>query len=153
MPFFYGHSGDRSKPAGNVWSHQGRRAAAIFSTLDEAQRGRALVDAGVPSNPLAAGIAVGSLDGSQKQMVRRLLRDLTRPFRAFEVDEVRRCLDGPEGVDALRLTFFKAGKPGDDRPGDLWKLESPTFTWSFHGSPHVHSWVVLSPRSMDLRVT
>lgn len=150
-PIFYGHATER---ASNVWWYQGRQANTIFSTLDETERKRALIDA---SNPGAlhahrrigddhgeAGIAVGSLDPRQKTMVRQLLRDLTRPFRSFEVEEIRGCLRDGEGVDGLRLTFFRDGEGGDDRGQDIWKLEGETFTWYYHGSPHVHSWVTVA---------
>ena len=87
------------------------------------------------------GLAVGELDPQQSEMVQKLLKDLTSPFRAFDVEEVQECLREAGGADKLRLTYFKEGNIGDDQVWDIWKLEGPAFAWYFHGSPHVHTWV------------
>ena len=74
-------------------------------------------------------------------MVSQLLEMMLRPFRAFDAEEVRACLDSNGGVDKLRLTFFKEGDIGNDGVWDIWKLEGPAFSWFFRGSPHVHTWL------------
>ncbi len=155
-PIFYGHAADGhinadTKHMNNVWWYQGQQANKIFATLDDAQRTRALVDTrepdAAPSVQLRGdklgdvGLAVCELDPQQKQMVQKLLKDLTSPFRAFDVDEVRECLREAGGADKLRLTYFKDGDVGKDQVWDIWKLEGPAFAWFFHGSPHVHTWV------------
>ena len=58
-------------------------------------------------------------------MVSQLLEMMLRPFRAFDAEEVRVCLDANGGVDKLRLTFFKEGDIGNDGVWDIWKLEGP----------------------------
>ena len=87
-------------------------------------------------------------------MVQKLLKDLTSPFRAFDVEEVQECLKEAGGADKLRLTYYKDGDIGDDKVWDIWKLEGPAFAWYFHGSPHVHTWVNIArkaPQSLEPR--
>ena len=161
-PIFYGHDAtgsgdDDAKHTGNVWWYQGQQANAIFATLDDKQQAKALLAKGEPDAPRsirlkgevadAPGLAVAELDGQQKQMVQKLLRDLTSPFRAFDVEEVRECLEQAGGADKLRLTYYKEDDIGDDKVWDIWKLEGPAFAWYFHGSPHVHTWVNIARKA------
>ncbi|WP_422926744.1 DUF3500 domain-containing protein [Singulisphaera sp. PoT] len=155
-PIFYGHAADGHfnedpKHTNNVWWYQGQQANKIFGTLDDKQKAKALISDGADDDPRAiklrgddlgtVGLSVSELDGQQKQMVQKLLKDLTMPFRAFDVEEVQECLREAGGVDKLRLTYFKEGDIGNDQVWDIWKLEGPAFAWYFHGSPHVHTWV------------
>jgi len=153
-PIFYGHAPtgneDDKDHKDNVWWYQGAQANKVFASLDESQRTRALVDKAEPDSPRSTflrgselpetGLAVADLDGQQKQLVQQLLKDLTSPFRAFDVEEVQECLREAGGADKLRLTYFKEGDIGADRIWDIWKLEGPAFAWYFHGHPHVHTW-------------
>ncbi|WP_435020111.1 DUF3500 domain-containing protein [Tundrisphaera sp. TA3] len=161
-PIFYGHDAtgsgnDDSQHTDNVWWYQGQQANAIFASLDDKEKDRALVSTAEPDSPRsirlrgerpdAPGLAVADLDGQQKEMVQKLLKDLTSPFRAFDVEEVNECLRENGGADKLRLTFFKDGDIGDDKVWDIWKLEGPAFAWFFHGSPHVHTWVNIARKA------
>jgi len=161
-PIFYGHDAtgsgnDDAKHTDNVWWYQGQQANAIFKTLDDKQQAKALLAKGEPDAPRsiklkgeaadAPGLAVAELDGQQKQMVQKLLKDLTSPFRAFDVEEVQECLKEAGGVDKLRLTYYKDGDIGNDKVWDVWKLEGPAFAWYFHGSPHVHTWVNIARKA------
>ena len=161
-PIFYGHDAtgsgnDDAKHTDNVWWYQGRQANAIFATLDDKQQARALVAKAEPDAPRsiqlkgerseAPGIPVAELDGQQKQMVQKLLKDLTSPFRAFDVEEVQECLKEAGGADKLRLTYYKDGDIGNDKVWDIWRLEGPAFAWYFHGSPHVHTWVNIARKA------
>ena len=155
-PIFYGHAADGHfnedpKHTNNVWWYQGQQANKIFATLDEAQHHRAPVARREPDAARSvrlrgdklgdAGLAVSELDPQQKEMVQKLLKDLTSPFRAFDVEEVQECLREAGGADKLRLTYFKEG--GHRRRSGLGHLEARRagFAWYFHGSPHVHTWV------------
>ena len=155
-PIFYGHDAtgsgdDDAQHTGNVWWYQGQQANAIFKTLDDKQQARALLAKGEPDAPRSTrlkgevtggpGLPVVELDGQQKQMVQKLLKDLTSPFRAFDAEEVQECLKEAGGIDKLRLTYYKDGDIGNDKVWDIWKLEGPAFSWYFHGSPHVHTWL------------
>ncbi len=161
-PIFYGHAADGHfnedpKHTNNVWWYQAERANKIFATLDDRQKARALVarkeddDARavkLKGDALAGtGLDVSSLDGQQKAMVDQLLKDMLMPFRAIDAREVRECLAESGGVDKLRLTYFKEGDVGGDGVWDVWKLEGPAFSWYFHGSPHVHTWLNVARRA------
>ena len=91
-PIFYGHAADGhfnedAKHTNNVWWYQGEQANKIFPTLDDKQKAKALVDKAeadaarrirLQGEKLGdAGLAVGELDGQQKEMVQKLLKDLT----------------------------------------------------------------------------
>jgi len=160
-PIFYGHASrsanEDANHTDNVWWYQGVQANKIFATLDDKQKAKALVDKAEPDAPRVielkgdklgdSGIAVADLDGQQKQMVQQLLKDLTSPFRSFDVEEVQECLRDNGGADKLRLTYFKEGDIGNDGIWDIWKLEGPAFSWYFHGSPHVHTWVNIARKA------
>ena len=162
-PIFYGHDAtgsgnDDAKHTDNVWWYQGRQANAIFATLDDKQQARALLAKGEPDAPRsirlkgevsaeAPGLPIAELDGQQKQMVQKLLKDLTSPFRAFDVEEVQECLKEAGGADKLRLTYYKDGDIGNDKVWDIWRLDGPAFAWYFHGSPHVHTWVNIARKA------
>ncbi len=155
-PIFYGHAADGHdtedpKHTNNVWWYQGDQANKIFRTLDEKQQAQALVEKAEDDAPkttslkgdklAATGLAVGELDSQQKAMVGQLLELMLRPFRAFDAEEVRTCLDSNGGVEKMRLTYFKENDLGNDGVWDIWKLEGPAFSWFFRGSPHVHTWL------------
>lgn len=149
-PLFYGHGAESRPrqalaPTGNVWAYQAELASAILRSLDTSQRVQACwaTSRGIGSE--APGLAVAELDAAQKALVQQLLHGLIRPFRGFDAEAIQECLREVSGADRLRLTFFKAGNQAWDRDWawDAWKLEGPRFTWSFHGTPHVHSWVKL----------
>lgn len=160
-PIFYGHAShnfnEDAKHTDNVWWYQGVQANKIFATLDDKQKAKALVDKADPDTPRSVmfkddrvepvGLQVAEIDNQQKAMVQQLLKDLTSPFRAFDVDEVQECLRDAGGVDKLRLTFFKEGDIGNDGVWDIWKLEGPAFAWYFHGQPHVHTWVNIARKA------
>jgi hypothetical protein len=154
-PVFYGHAShnfnEDAKHTDNVWWYQGEQANKIFRTLDDKQQKQALVEIAEPDAPRSIelkgaklgepGLAVRGLDGQQKAMVRDLVEMMLRPYRSVDAAEVRECLEAEGGVDPLRLTYFKQGDIGNDGVWDIWKLEGPAFSWYFHGSPHVHTWL------------
>jgi hypothetical protein len=163
-PIFYGHAADGHfnedpKHTNNVWWYQGQQANKIFQSLDERQKGEALISTGKAEadNPRSiilkgsalkkSGLAVVDLDSQQKEMVKKLLKDMMLPFRAFDVEEVKSCLETAGGVDKLQLTYYKDGDIGGDGVWDIWKLEGPAFSWYFHGSPHVHTWLNVAARA------
>jgi hypothetical protein len=155
-PIFYGHAADGHfnedpKHTNNVWWYQGQQANKIFATLDDKQRAQALVSKAEADDARSVklrgdnlgetGLAVAGLDSQQKAMVQQLLKDLVLPFRATDAEEIQECLRDAGGADKLRLTYFEEGDIGKDKVWDIWKLEGPAFSWYFHGSPHVHTWL------------
>lgn len=149
-PIFYGHAAnvprDDARRISNVWWYQAEQAMEIFKTLDARQKARALVSAADEprsarlrrDGPIKPGLAVGDLDGQQKPMVLKLLTDMLGVFRVADVNEEQ---NGLRDARTLRLSYFKGGDHGDDGLRKVWKLEAPGFSWFFHGSPHVHSWL------------
>jgi hypothetical protein len=155
-PIFYGHAADGhdnedAKHTNNVWWYQGAQANKIFQTFDDKQKAQSLVTKAFADDAKtirlkgrelpSTGLLIGDLDSQQKAMVKDLVELMLRPFRAFDAEEVRACLDGNGGVDTLRLAFCKEGDIGNDGVWDIWKLEGPAFSWFFRGSPHVHTWL------------
>lgn len=155
-PIFYGHAADGHfnedpKHTNNVWWYQGQQANKIYATLDDKQKAKALVAKADADDARSivlrgsklgdTGLAVSELDGQQKQMVQQLLKDLCMPFRSVDVEELQECLRDAGGADKLRLTYFKEGDIGNDGVWDMWRLDGPAFSWYFHGSPHVHTWL------------
>ena len=155
-PIFYGHAADGhdtedAKHTNNVWWYQAEQANKIFASLDDKQKAKALINTAEPDADRSirlrgeklgeAGLAVGELDGQQKQMVQKLIKDMLSPFRALDAEEVQECLRDAGGADKLRLTYSKEGDVGSDGVWDIWKVEGPAFAWYFHGSPHVHTWL------------
>ena len=161
-PIFYGHAAagnfnEDAQHTKNVWWYQGEMANKIFKTLDDKQQAAAMAPKGpaddARSIKLAGdklpeiGLGIKSLDGQQKAMVQQLIDAGTRPFRKADVDELMSCVKDAGGVDAMRLTFYKEGDVGKDGVWDVWKLEGPAFSWYFHGSPHVHTWLNVAKKA------
>lgn len=160
-PIFYGHAShsfeEDAKHTDNVWWYQGIQANKIYQSLDDKQKAKALVAKAEPDASRSiklkgdklpdVGVSVAELDSQQKLMVQQLLKDLTSPFRAFDVEEIQSCLRHAGGADKLRLIYFKEGDIGGDGVWDMWKIEGPAFAWYFHGSPHVHTWVHIADRA------
>ena len=157
-PIFYGHAakGFNEEPShpGNVFWHQALKANALFKMLDGKQREVALVQKGpqeakVGFNGKAAktGIAYSELAADQKTHLKGVLDALIEPYRSSDQQEVTRCLTAQGGLEACHLSFFKQDDKGnsvdlgDDGVWDNWRLEGPSFVWSFRGAPHVHVWV------------
>lgn len=155
-PIFYGHAShsdtEDAKHTDNVWWFQGAQANVVFQSLDEQQRKRAMIEKSPADSAAtiklkgeaidqAPGIPVADLDSQQKALVKKLLEDMVQPFRVVDAQEVRECLDHNGGIDKLRITYAKEGDLGNDGVWDIWKLEGPTISWFFRGSPHVHTWL------------
>jgi len=155
-PIFYGHAANGNfnedpKHTKNVWWYQGEMANKIFKTFDDKQQAAAMAPKGPEDNARSiklagdklpeVGIKIATLDGQQKSMVKDLIKAGTQPFREADVQELLACVEAAGGVDAMKLTFYKEGDVGNDGTWDVWKLEGPAFSWYFHGSPHVHTWL------------
>lgn len=155
-PIFYGHAAkgnfnEDPMHTANVWWYQGELANKIFKTLDDKQQAAAMAPKGPEDNARSiklagdklpeVGIRIATLDGQQKDMVKNLIKAGTQPFRQSDAEELQACVEAAGGVDAMRLTFYKEGDVGNDGVWDVWKLEGPAFSWYFHGSPHVHTWL------------
>ncbi len=152
-PIFYGHaaSGFDEKPGhpGNVYWEQALSANKVYEMLDGKQRKLSEVPE-LPKEQAVGfqgekgkfpGIAVADLSTDQKEQVQKTLQKLIEPYRQSDQDEVLACLKAQGGLDKCSLAFFTNPDLGDDRIWDSWRLEGPSFVWSFRGTPHVHVWV------------
>jgi len=152
-PIFYGHaaSGFNEKPdhPDNVFWKQALLANKVFGALDGRQQEKALL----PKSPADEeksirikkegwnGICVGELSKDQKGLVEETMKDLLAPYRPSDVEEALAFIKEGGGLDKVHLAFYQDGDLGNDRVWDRWKLEGPTLSWYFRGSPHVHTWV------------
>ncbi len=155
-PIFYGHASRQlqrgrqahrqrlvvSGPAGQQDLQDARRQAAGQGPRREGRPGRSPLDRAEGPGARRAGHrrlrARRPAEGDGSEAARR--HALARSARC-DAAEVRECLDEAGGIDKLRLTYFKEGDIGDDGTWDMWKVEGPAFSWYFHGSPHVHTWL------------
>jgi hypothetical protein len=163
-PIFYGHAaqGFNEKPdhPGNVYWYQALRANEVFKAMDGKQREKALVVGPVPQETPATllarpagerpGIPVSEMTRDQRELVEKVLGDVLAPMNKRDTDEARKYLTANGGVNSLNMAFYKAEDIGEDQLWDVWRLEGPTMTWYFRGSPHVHTWVYLSEKPLTV---
>jgi hypothetical protein len=153
-PIFYGHAaeGFNEKPdhPGNVFWRQALLANKVFSALDGKQQEKALIEKSPADDEKSirikktgpwTGICVGDLSKDQKGLVEETMKDLLAPYRAPDIEEALAFIKEGGGLDKVHIAFYQEGDLGNDRVWDRWKLEGPTMSWYFRGSPHVHTWV------------
>jgi hypothetical protein len=153
-PIFYGHAaqGFNEKPdhPGNAYWFQALRANEVFKALDGKQRQAALLgdsrgEHGTNTVKLSRkaegleGLRVGSMTADQKDLVRKVLADLIKPFRETDATEAMALIDAA-GMDDLHMAFYKNEDVGSDGIWDVWQIEGPNMIWYFRGDPHVHCW-------------
>lgn len=153
-PIFYGHAaqGFNEKPnhPGNAYWFQAQRANEVFQALDGKQRELALLgesrdEDGNDTVKLTGktkgleGISVSDLSADQKDLVKKVIADLLKPFRQSEREESMQYIEAG-GFDNLHMAFFKNQDVGKDGVWDVWQIEGPNMVWFFRGDPHVHCW-------------
>lgn len=154
-PIFYGHTGSTGfyeKPGhpDNVFWPQAQAAGSVYAMLDGKQREKALiekspVEVDVGFKKELPGIRVSELSKDQQANVEIVLKKLLEPYRQSDRDEVGSCLKAQGGLEACHLAFYKEGDLNpSDNDWDIWRLQGPSFVWSFRGVPHVHVWVNIS---------
>src|SRR5581483_7330813 len=152
-PIFYGHAiVDNEKPdhPGNVFWPQAQLANKVFAALDGKQQEKALLEKSPADDEKSIrikktgpwnGIRVGDLSKDQKALVEATMKDLLAPYRASDVEASMALIKEGGGLDQVHLAFYQDNDLGGDKVWDRWKLEGPTMSWYFRGSPHVHTWV------------
>ncbi|OYW72019.1 MAG: hypothetical protein B7Z37_26095 [Verrucomicrobia bacterium 12-59-8] len=153
-PIFYGHAaqGFNEKPnhPGNAYWFQAQRANEVFQALDGKQRALALLgesrdEDGSDTVKLSGktkgleGIPLTELSADQKDLVKKVIADLLKPFRQSEREESMKYIEAG-GYDNLHMAFFKDQDVGKDGVWDVWQIEGPNMVWFFRGDPHVHCW-------------
>jgi hypothetical protein len=151
-PIFYGHAvTDTEKPdhPGNVFWKQAQLANKVFAALDGKQQEKALLEKSPADDPKTikikkdgwVGLCVGELSKDQKGLVEETMKDLLAPYRESDVASALALIKEGGGLDKIHIAFYQDGDLGGDKVWDRWKLEGPTMSWYFRGSPHVHTWV------------
>lgn len=153
-PIFYGHAaqGFNEKPdhPGNAYWYQAKRANEVFQALDGKQRELALLGESRDEDGSATvkltgktkgleGIPLTELSADQKDLVKKVIADLLKPFRQSEREESLKYIEAG-GYDNLHMAFFKNQDVGKDGIWDVWQIEGPNMVWFFRGDPHVHCW-------------
>jgi hypothetical protein len=153
-PIFYGHAAGsfNEKPdhPGNVYWYQAKRANEVFAALDGKQREAALLgksrqERGNFTVELTGkksgleGIRMSDLSSDQKDLVRKVIGDLLKPFREHDAKEAASYIEAG-GFDNLHMAFFKDQDVGKDGVWDVWQIEGPNAVFYFRGDPHVHAW-------------
>jgi len=154
-PIFYGHQAgpnDKEEPThpGNVFWKQALLANKVFSALDGKQQEKALLEKSPADDEKSihikktgpwTGLCVGELAKDQKGLVEDVMKDLLAPYRESDVAEAMTIIKEGGGLDKIHIAFYQDNDLGNDRVWDRWKLEGPSMSWYFRGSPHVHTWV------------
>lgn len=153
-PIFYGHAAksfnESPQHEGNAYWYQAKRANEVFAALDGKQREKALVtrirkELGSETVELSgkttglSGIPLSDLTADQKELFKKVLADLLKPFRKADADEAMKLLEA-SGLDTLHMAFSKQSDLGEDQVWDNWQIEGPSAIWIFRGAPHVHCW-------------
>ncbi len=138
-PLFWGHSLTGSA---NLWRDQAEAAGELSRTLDDEQRRRAV--AAITHDINAAGLDLATVRPDQRAAARRLLASLVGSFRAFEVGSIPAYLDESSRLEGLCWQGFPTSDGGANNTPGVWRLIGPGFRWSFHDTPHVHSWFDLA---------
>ena len=154
-PIFYGHAaqGFNEKPdhPGNAYWFQAVRANELYQALDGKQQKIALLNGGPADRAGEAdkikakaservGLPASEMTADQKELAQKVMSDLLAPFREADREESMKIVNDA-GFDNLHFSFYKQGDIGEDGVWDVWRVEGPTMSWYFRGSPHVHTWV------------
>lgn len=152
-PIVYGHAaaGNSDK---NLFSYQTHRANEVFAALDEDQRAKALLPKAPRENAVQLrddlkaipGIAGSELSDDQKALLAASLRDVLKPYRKEDVDEVMQIVKEAGGMEKMHIAFYESGDLGNDLIWDVWRLESPSLVCHFRGAPHVHAYINVAKR-------
>ena len=153
-PIVYGHS-KRGNSKQNLFSYQTKRANEVFEALDGSQRAKALLEKAPKETAVLIredvsalpGISGSELSDDQKKLITAVLKDIMKPYRSEDVDEVMEIVKEGGGVDKLQIAFYKTGDLDKDEKWDIWRLEGPTLVCHFRGAPHVHAYINVAKRS------
>ena len=138
-----------SHDPGNVFWKQGQLANKVFAALDGKQQEKALLEKSPADDPKTirikkdgwVGLCVGELSKDQKGLVEETLKEILAPYRESDVASAMALIKEGGGLDKVHLAFYQDGDLGSDKVWDRFKIEGPTMSWYFRGSPHVHTWV------------
>jgi len=157
-PIYYGHS-PNGYSRGNIFNYQTRAVLKVREALDGKQLEKATVHPGNPGEmdgsirfrakaEARPGIPLTELSKDQRGLVEQVMRDVLKPYRKEDVDEVMAIVQRNGGMEQIKLAFYTEGyqgaKTNDDNPWSFWRLEGPGFVWNYRVLPHVHTYVNIS---------
>jgi hypothetical protein len=159
-PIYYGHS-PNGYSRGNIFNYQTRAVLKVHEALDGKQREKATIYPGNPGEMHGSirfrakaedrpGLPITELSKDQRALVEQVMRDVLKPYRKEDVDEVMAIVKRNGGMDKIKLAFYtedyQGAKTNDDNPWSFWRLDGPGFVWNFRVLPHVHTYVNISSK-------
>jgi len=157
-PVYYGHT-PNGWSNGNVFNYQTRSVVKLYKALDGKQQEKATIERGNPGEQYRSvqfkakeedrpGIAAADLSKDQRALVEQVMRDVLKPYRKEDVDEVMAVIKKIGGLEKIKLAFYteayEGSKTTKDQPWSFWRLEGPGFVWNYRVLPHVHTYVNIS---------
>jgi len=159
-PVYYGHS-PNGWSRGNIFNYQTRSVVSVYQALDAKQIEKATVTRGNPGEQIRSvqfrakaeerpGIPGEELSKDQRTLVEQVMRDVLRPYRKEDVDEVMTIIKKNGGMEKIKLAFYTDNYEGarttKEQPWSFWRLEGPGFVWNYRVLPHVHTFVNISSK-------
>lgn len=149
-PLYYGHSANGHAPT-QAYLFQTKSITTVFSALNEDQKKKAVVaNIGGYEDSLTAtkgnlpGIGAGELNAEQKALIEKAMRDILKPYRKEDVDEVMATIKANGGLDKLHVAFHRDPEMKDGERWHWWRIEGPGFVWNYRVLPHVHCRVLIA---------
>jgi len=123
-PIYYGHS-PNGYSRGNCFNYQTRSTLKVFEALSEKQREKAVVKRGNPGEGEGSvqfkakmeerpGIPYTELTKDQKPLIEQVMRDVLKPYRKEDVDEVMSIIKANGGMEKIQLAFYQDAKMDDN---------------------------------------
>jgi hypothetical protein len=159
-PIYYGHTPYGYSPA-NIFNYQTKAVLSVYEALDEKQKEVAVVKLPPPARREHApsiqfrkkaeerpGILLKDMTKDQQALVEKVMREILKPFRKEDCDEVMDVIKATGGMEAIKLAFCsEAGKPTSKKEQwHFWRLEGPGFVWNYRVLDHVHTYVNISSK-------
>ena len=154
-PMYYGHSPDGYSQR-NVFYYQTRSVLSLFDSLNEQQRGRAVITGspGEGANSVRhrregfPGVPASDLTADQRRLAETVMRDVLSPYRREDADEVMNILRRNGGLERIHIAFYRDRDATDNNRWHFWRLEGPGFVWNYRVLPHVHTFVNIAAQAM-----
>ncbi len=159
-PIYYGHS-PNGWSRGNIFNYQTRAVVKVRDALDAKQMEKATVKKGTPGEHAPSvrfkakaedrpGIPYADLSKDQRSLVEQVMRDVLKPYRKEDVDEVMAIIQRNGGMEKIKLAFYseeyEGSRTSKEQPWSFWRLEGPGFVWNYRVLPHVHTYVNISSK-------
>ena len=151
-PLVYGHSVDGNSPK-NLFFYQTQRANQMFQALDGKQQKKALLTKAPKETAVQIresgfpGLAGSELSDDQLELLEGVLKDVLKPYRGEDVEEVFKMIGAAGGLKKVHSAFYSSNDLGNDKVWDIWRLEGPSMVCHFRGAPHVHAYINVAKKN------